>query len=166
MTRREIAGLLPPLLLPRVIAAQVRYVDGVFVHDGERPIELLAYAERGPGGQLRLIAASFDDVPTLSRIDRVLCSQPFWKPTGVWASTMAAFEVDRAERRQLRFGTRQLNVYAMDLRIPDVESLEGVARLTQRVRATAANPLLVFVTMMRTDRALREYVIQLATSDA
>ena len=164
MTRRELAGLLPLVLLPRAVAAQ-RYVDGVFVHDGERPIELLAYAERSPGGQLRLIAASFDDVPTLSRIDRVLCSEPFWKPTGVWASTMAAFEDDRAERRQLRFGTRQLNIYAMELKIPDVENVEGVARLAQRVRATAANPLLVFVTM-RTDRALREYLIQLATIDA
>jgi hypothetical protein len=165
MTRRELVGLLPPVLLPWVIAAQARYADGVFVHDCERPIELLAYAERGSAGQLRLIAASFDDVPTLSRIHRVLCSEPFWKPTGVWASTMAAFEDDRAERRQLRFGTRQLNIYAMELKIPDVESLEGVARLAQQVRAAAANPLLVFVTM-RSDRTLREYVIQLATRDA
>ena len=123
---------LPLVLVPRAVASQSRYVDGVFVHDGERPIELLAYAERGNSGQLRLIAASFDDVPTLSRIDRVLCSEPFWKPTGVWASTMAAFEDDCAERRQLRFGTRQLNIYAMELKIPDVENVEGVARLAQR----------------------------------
>jgi hypothetical protein len=127
MTRRELAGLLPLVLLPRAVAAQSRYVDGVFVHDGERPIELLAYAERGNSGQLRLIAASFDDVPTLSRIDRVLCSEPLWKPTGVWPSTMAAFEDDRAERRQLRFGARQLNIYAMELRIPDVENVEAVS---------------------------------------
>jgi hypothetical protein len=44
MTRRELAGLLPLVLLPRAVAAQSRYVNGVFVHNGERPIELLAYA--------------------------------------------------------------------------------------------------------------------------
>jgi hypothetical protein len=104
-------------------------------------------------------------VPTLSRIDRVLCSEPLWKPTGVWASTMAAFEDDRAERRQLRFGARQLNIYAMELRIPDVENVEAVMGLARRVRATTANPLLLFVTM-RADDTLREYLIQLATSDA
>jgi hypothetical protein len=163
MTRRELVGLLPLVLLPRAVAAQSRYVNGVFVHNGERPIELLAYAERGYSGQLRLIAASFDDVPTLSRIDRVLCSEPLWKLTGVWASTMAAFEDDRAERRQLRFGARQLNIYAMELRIPDVENVEAVTGLARRVRATTANPLLLFVTM-RADDTLREYLIQLATS--
>jgi hypothetical protein len=137
-------------------------VDGVFVHNGERPIELLAYAERGVGGQLRLAAASFDDVPTLARIDRVLCSQPLWQPVAVWASTMAAFEDDRAERRQLRFGVRQLNIYAIELRIPDVENAEGVTRLGRRVRATSANPLLVFVTMGAANRTLRDYPVQLS----
>jgi hypothetical protein len=84
-------------------------------------------------------------VPTLSRIDRVLCSEPLWKPTGVWASTMAAFEDDRAERRQLRFGARQLNIYAMELRIPDVESVEavtgwpGVSGQRRRIRCCSSS---------------------------
>ena len=161
MTRRELASVLALTMLRRV-AAQPRYVDGVFVHDGERPIELLAYAERAASGLLRLAAASFDDVPEVVRIYRVLCSQPTWKPAMVWASTMEIFKDERAERRQLRFGTRQLNVYAVELAVPDVESADRVAALARRVGATPDNPLLALVTM-RSDGLVRDYPIQLST---
>jgi hypothetical protein len=161
MTRRELAALLPVLTLgPRPASAQTRYVDGVFAHDGERPIELLAYASRAASGVMRLAAASFEDIPTLRVVRGVLCSQPHWKPTAVWVSTKAVFDNEGVERHQLKFGVRQLNIYAVDLSIPDLQHEDGVASVARRVRASEANPPMVFVTM-QSDGMTRDYMIQL-----
>ena len=114
---------------------------------------------------LRLATASFEDVPTLRVVKGVLCSEPQWKPTAVWASTMAVFENERnerVERRQLRFGTRQLNIYTIELTVPDLQREDAVSTLARRVRASEANPLVVFVTMP-SDGMTRDYVIQLTT---
>jgi hypothetical protein len=132
----------------------------VFVHAGQVPVELLAFAEISSTGQLRLAAATFEDVPAVNHVYRVLCSLPGWKPIRVWISTKAIFRNEYAERRQLRFGGRQLNVYASELRIAELEQPERAARLVRSVRGTADNPAYVFVTLSN-DNLAREYLVQL-----
>lgn len=141
-------------------AAQGRYIDGIFIHAGESPIELLTYADRVRSGQLRISAGSFEDVPVVSSISRVLCSLPNWAPAAVWLSTREIFRDELAERRTLTFAVRRLNVYALELRIADMESAESVSRLVRGVGATEDNPALLFVTMASSG-ITRHYVVQI-----
>jgi hypothetical protein len=160
MTRRELLMAMPFTMAAATVHAQ-RYIDGVFVHDGGDPIELLAYAVPLASGRMALGRASFDDVPDVKQVRGVLCSIPNWKPVRVWAGSKVVFDDDRATRRELRFQVRQLNIYAVELRVPDVEQPAGVSRLARLVRATADNPLFFFVTMT-SDRNVREYLVQLS----
>ncbi len=163
MTRRTLVAALISAALPRTAGGQPRYVDGVFVHPGTEPIELLAFADRLSTGQLRLSTGSFEDVPAVERVNRVLCSLPNWRPVLVWASTKDIFRNEYAERRQLAFAVRHINIYALELRIADIESLEGAARVVRDVGGTDGNPAFVFVTMETSGGGVRrEYVIQLA----
>ena len=142
------------------LTSQPRYIDGVFVHSGEAPFELLAFAEHSSTGQLRLASASFDDVPAVERVYRVLCSLPGWTPAAVWASTRAIFRNEYAERRQLSFAVRRISVYTVELRVADVETPEGAARLIRAIRGTADNPAYLFVTLHNSG-VTREYMIEL-----
>lgn len=141
-------------------AGQGRYIDGVFIHAGEGPIELLTFADRTSSGQLRISAGSFEDVPVVPSVWRVLCSLPNWAPTAVWLSTKAIFRDELAERRRLPFAVRRLNIYALELRIADMESAESVSRLVRGVKATEADPAFLFVTMASSG-ITRDYVVQL-----
>ena len=161
MTRRELLAAMPLSMATATVHAQ-RYIDGVFVHDGGDPIELLAYATPLASGRMELAQASFDDVPVLSQVRGVLCSIPNWKPVRVWAGSQAVFHDDRAARRELRFRVRQLNIYALDLRVPDVDQPAGVTRLASQVRAAPDNPLFLFVTMTSDRVVRREYMVQLS----
>ena len=161
MTRRELLAAMPLSMATATVHAQ-RYIDGVFVHDGGDPIELLAYATPLASGRMELAQASFDDVPVLTQVRGVLCSIPNWKPVRVWAGSKMVFRDDRATRRELRFQVRQLNIYALDLRVPDVDQPAGVARLFSQVRAAPDNPLFLFVTMTSDRVVRREYMVQLS----
>ena len=160
MTRRDLLTAIPLSVAAANGHAQ-RYIDGVFVYDGGAPIELLAYATPLSSGRMELAQASFDDVPVMNQVRGVLCSIPNWKPVRVWVASMTAFRNDRAERRQLRFQVRQINIYASELRVPDLESPAGIARLVKQVHASPENPLLMFVTMT-SQQVVREYVVQLS----
>lgn len=140
--------------------AQPRYVDGVFVHSGQAPIELLTFADRVSSGQLRLTAGSFEDVPVVDRVHRVLCSLPTWKPAGAWVSTRAIFTNEYVERRQLRYAVRQINVYAVELRVAEAEDPERAARLARAVGATDDNPAYLFVTMTN-GSVTRDYMVEI-----
>lgn len=157
MTRREFLAS-----LPIVSAVQPRYIDGVYVHSGQGPIELLAYAIWGAAGNLRLSEGSVDDIPAVDRVQAVLCSLPTWKPARTWMATRAIFRTDSAERRSLRFGVRQRSIYALELHIPDLDTPEKAAERTVAVGATAGDPAFLFVTM-QSEAMLREYPIALST---
>jgi hypothetical protein len=143
--------------------AQPRYIDGVFVHSGQAPIELLAFADGVTSGQLRLSTGSFEDVPAVDRVHRILCSLPLWKPALVWASTRAIFTNEYVERRQLRYAVRQVNIYAMELRVAEVETPELAARLARDLGATDDNPAYLFVRLTNGSVA-REYMVQLGST--
>ena len=157
MTRRELLAS-----LPIVAAVQPRYIDGVFVHSGRAPIELLSYATWAGSGVLRLTHGSFDDIPEVEQVQAVLCSLPTWKPARVWVATRGIFRTHSAERRTLRFGVRQRNIYALELHIPDLETPEKVAERITAIRATDDDPAFLFVTM-QSEAMIREYPVLLLT---
>ena len=144
-------------------AAQSRYIDGVFIHAGGEPIELLTFADRTSSGQLRLSSGSWEDVPIVESVRRVLCSLPNWKPSAVWLSTKRIFRDEYAERRVLPFAIRQLNIYAIELRVADMETSQSASRLVRSVGATDEDPAFLFVTMSSSG-ITRDYVVQLVAT--
>lgn len=125
--------------------AQPRYIDGVFVASPSGPVELIAYAEPSGTGILHLTNGSMDDVPTLRAGCRVLVSLPSWRPAGAIIATEAIFDDHRAERRDLRWSFRALNIYAADLEFRDLGDAKFVARRLKDVRASDDKPAYVFV---------------------
>jgi hypothetical protein len=115
-------------------------------------------------GQLRLSAGSFEDVPAVDRVHRILCSLPLWKPTLVWAATRGIFTNEYVERRQLRYAVRQVNIYAIELRVAEVEAPERAARLARDLGATDDNPAYLFVTMTN-GSVTREYMVELRSTE-
>ncbi len=128
-----------------VLQAQRRYIDGVFVASPSGPVELITYAEPSSTGLLHLTNGSMDDVPTLGPGCRILVSLPSWRPAGVIIATEAIFKDDRAERRDLRWSVRSLNIYAAELEFRDLGDTKFVTRRLKDVRASEAMPAYVFL---------------------
>jgi hypothetical protein len=129
------------------IAAQTAYQPGVFVGTLHGPIELTAYAEVVTNGQLRMAKGSFENVPTLADVQRVLCNLPNWEPGAIFVATQEIFRNERAERREVRFALRRLNISALELRIEDIERQDRLAALVRSVGASASSPAYVFIVM-------------------
>lgn len=127
------------------VATQTGYVHGVFVGTPAGPIELIAWAELTSSGQLRMASATLEDVPTIADAQRVLCNLPNWKPGLIFVATEAFFKDERAERRQLPFSTRRLDVSAVELRIAELERADRRAKLLRDIGATENSPGYLFV---------------------
>jgi len=123
------------------------YSHGVFVGTPHGPIELTAYAEVVTNGQLRMAKGSRENIPTLSDIQRVLCNLPNWEPGAIMIANQAIFLDEKAERRDLRFAVRRLNISALELRVEDLERKDRLAQLIQGVGASETSPAFVFVVM-------------------
>lgn len=141
-------------------AAQSGYVNGVFVNTARGPIELIAYADRIGNGQLRMSFGTFEDVPAIASPSRLLCNLPNWKPVLVWLSTRRIFKDEYAERRNVPFAVRQLNIAALELRVADMEDPARVQKLLGDVRVSESNPAYLFVTL-NNGSISREYMIEL-----
>ena len=128
-------------------ARQGGYVHGVFVGTPHGPIELTAYAEVVTNGQLRMAKGSFENVPTLSEIQRILCNVPNWQPGGIFVATQDIFRDHRAERRELQFAVRRLNISAIEVRVEDIERSDRLAGLIRSVGGSEQSPAFVFVVM-------------------
>lgn len=125
--------------------AQRRYIDGVFVALPSGPVELIAYAEPDGTGRLRLTYGAMDDVPPLGAGCRVLISLPGWRTSGAIIASEAIFENPFAERRDLRWSIRPLNIYAGDVEFKDLRKADFVARMLKSVKASDDAPGYVFV---------------------
>jgi len=158
--RTWIASLLAVAGLSAVALAQSGYVNGVFVHTGRGPVELIAYADRTGIGQLRMSFGTFEDVPAIEAPSRLLCSLPHWKPALVWVSTRRIFKDEFAERRTVPFAVRPLNVAALEVRVADFEDPARIARLIKSVGASEANPAYLFITLDN-GGVTRDYMIEL-----
>ena len=124
------------------------YSHGIFVGTPHGPIELTAYAEVGTNGQLRMAKGARQNVPTLSDIQRLLCNLPNWQPGAVMIANEDIFMNEKAERRELRFAVRRLNISALELKVEDLERSERLAQLMQGVGASERSPAYVFVVMV------------------
>jgi len=135
-------------LAPHTPVASQGYSHGVFVGTQHGPIELTAYAEVVTNGQLRMAKGSRENIPTLSDIQRVLCNLPNWEPGAIMIANQAIFLDEKAERRDLRFAVRRLNISALELRVEDLERKDRLAQLLQGVAASEQSPAFVFVVMV------------------
>ncbi len=127
--------------------AQGSYQPGVFVGTEHGPIELTAYAEVATNGQLRMAKGSLENVPTVSDIQRILCNIPNWNPGAIMIANQQIFRDERAERREIPFAIRRLNVSALELRVENLERKDRLVELVRGVRASEESPALVFVVM-------------------
>jgi hypothetical protein len=149
-----LAGIVPD-------AQVVRYIDGIFVAPREgAPVELIAYAEQTSAGRLRMTEGTLDDVPVIHEAVSVLTSLPHWTPVGAFVTTTALFKDERAERRALPFAVVKLNVYALSLRIADLERRDRIDGLLRAVRASYETPGYAFI-VMANDGYIRHYPLRL-----
>ena len=159
------AGLLVALVAVaglRGDAQVVRYIDGVFIalRSGS-PIELIAYAEARSTGVLAMQRGSLEDAPVVHELVSVLTSIPNWRPRSVTIATPDIFRDERAERRGVVFAVQKLNVYALGLRISDLERRDKIDSLLKSVRASYDNPGYAFIGMESEGINTRYYPMRL-----
>jgi hypothetical protein len=163
---RRAACLVAPAIIAGVVvvAAEgqvVRYIDGLFVAPrGGAPIELIAYAEELSIGTLRMQYGTLEDAPLVHEVVSVLATIPNWRPRSVIIASAAVFRDHRAERRSIVFAVNKLNVYALGLRISDLEERSKVESLLRAVRASYDNPGYAFIGM-ESDGYVRYYPMRL-----
>ena len=143
-TSFAVAWVLAPTAL---VARQSGYQPGVFVGTLHGPIELTAYAEVATNGQLRMAKGDLGNIPALSDVQLILCNLPSWQPGAIFVSTQEIFRDERAERREVRFALRRLNISALELRVEDIERQDRLAELVRSVRASDTSPAYVFIVM-------------------
>jgi hypothetical protein len=139
---------------------QSGYTPGIFVGTPRGPVELIAYADRINNGQLRMSYGTFEDVPAIESLQRLLCNLPSWKPVLVWLSTRRIFRDEYAERRELRYAVRPLNLIALEVRVAAIEDPAGLRQLVTSVGASGDDPAYLFVTMTN-GSVTREYIVEL-----
>jgi hypothetical protein len=103
---------------------------------------------------------TLEDAPLVHEIVSVLASMPNWRPQSVTVSTAEVFRDERAERRGLVFAVNKLNVYALGLRIADLEQRKRIDSLLKSVRASYDNPGYAFIGM-ESDGYVRYYPMRL-----
>ena len=135
--------------LVQLASAQQRgYLPGVFVATEHGPVELTAWAEVTRTGQLRMAKASLENVPTLADVRAVLCNLPNWRPGSVMIASEAIFRDERAERREIKFAVRLLNISAFEMRVEDVEQEDRLAPLIRAVGGSEDVRTYVFIVMV------------------
>lgn len=153
------------VLIAHVLGTQtVRYIDGIFVapKGGTAPVELIAYAEALSTGILRMQHGSLEDAPLVHEISGAFVSVPNWKPAGAFIGTTELFHNDRAERRRLSVAVQPRNVYAVALRIADLESREKIESLLKAVRASAETPGYAFI-VVASETHVKYYPLRLTS---
>ena len=123
------------------------YQHGVFVATEHGPIELTAWAEVARNGQLRMAKGSFENVPTISDVKGVLCNLPSWRPGSVFIASELIFRDERAERREIKFAMRLLNISALEMRVEDVEQKNRLDALIRAVGGSQDVKTYVFIVM-------------------
>ena len=163
------AGLLGALVAAAGVSGDaqvVKYIDGVFIAPkGGAPIELIAYAEARSTGVLAMQRGTLEDAPVVHELVSVLSSVPNWRPRSVTIATPQIFRDERAERRSLVFAVQKLNVYALGLRISDLEQRAKIDRLLKAVGASYDNPGYAFIGMESEGINTRYYPMRLTPSE-
>lgn len=137
---------------------------GVFVETEDGPQEAGVYADRSPGGRMRLAVGTLDEVQHVSGVIRILCNLPLLRVQSVWLSTARVFQDGRADRRQLTVRMRRLSFNTTVIQVAASEDPAAFRALLAGVGASADNPALVFVSL-RSGGTLRDYVIGVRLDD-
>jgi len=141
----------------------VKYIDGVFVTPREGPpIALTAYAEANPRGILQMLKGSLEDAPYVDVVTSVVVSLPNWRPVAAVITTKAAFRDELVEKRQLPISARQLNIYALRVRIPELERRDRIDALLKSLRASYDNPGYAFVVIQSEGRAAQWFAFRMS----
>jgi hypothetical protein len=153
-------------LLAPVSGEQRQTTRGLFVGTLSNRVELTTYAEPTHGRRLQVTKGSLRDVPTISPSPalRIFCNMPNWQPAAVVVGTAAVLKEDNAETRTLPFASRMVNVFALELRVADLEQPAKAAQLLASVRASGDNPGYVFVVMF-SGGLMRYYPVRFALED-
>lgn len=151
------------LLTPAARGEQRQTTRGLFIGTLASRVELTVYAEPTHGRRLQVTKGSLRDVPTItpSVALRIFSNMPNWQPAAVVVGTAAVLREDNAETRTLPFASRMVNVFALELRVADLEQPAKVAELLESVRASGDNPGYVFVVMFSSG-LMRYYPVRLA----
>lgn len=151
------------LLLTPPARGEQQTIRGLFIGTLASRMELTVYAEPTHGRRLQMTKGSLRDVPTItpSAALRIFCNMPNWQPAAVVVGTAAVLREDNAETRTLPFASRMVNVFALELRVADLEQPGRVAELLESVRASGDNPGYVFVVMFSSG-LMRYYPVRLA----
>jgi hypothetical protein len=135
------------LLFPRETRAQ-QFIEGVWLGtESGAVIELIAWAEPGRFGTLRMANGSLEDAPVIPRTYRILSSLPAWQPAGVIMATTDVFakEFDRVDKVDLPFSATKLSISAVEIGIPALEKWENVVRMRRNLKASGDRPLYAFL---------------------
>jgi hypothetical protein len=124
------------------------YTTGMFIATVNGHVELTAYAEVARNGQLRMAKGSLENVPTINDVRGILCNLPSWRPGAVLIASDLIFRDERAERREIKFAVRLLNISALEMRVEDVERKERLASLIRAVGGSEEVATYVFVVMV------------------
>ena len=68
-----------------------------------------------------------------------------WQPGAIFVATQEIFKDESAERREVQFAVRRLNVSALEGR--DIEQRDRLAELIRSVGASEKSPAYVFIVM-------------------
>lgn len=131
---------------------------GVFVETEDGPQEAGVYADRLPGGRMRLAVGTLDELQHVSGVIRILCNLPLLRVQSVWLSTARVLQDGRADRRQLTVRMRRLSFNTTVIQVAASEDPAAFRALLDGVGASDDNPALVFVSL-RSGGTLRDYVI-------
>ena len=135
------------VLVLQTPSAGQRYQAGVFVASEHGPIELSAWAEVGRNGVLQMAKGSLSNVPTVNNVRGVLCNLPNWRPGAVFIASDLIFRDERAERREIKFAMRLLNISAIEMHVEDVEQKDRLDDLIRAVGGTEDVRTYVFIVM-------------------
>jgi hypothetical protein len=146
-----------------VRAQSVRLIDGVFVTPRKGPpIALTAYAEANPRGILQMQKGTLEDAPYVDEVASVLVSLPNWRPVAAVITTKAAFRDELIEKRQLPISARQLNIYALRVRIHELERRDRIDALLKSLHASYDNPGYAFVVIKSEGRAAQWFALRMS----
>ena len=160
-----IAGTLA-LTADGLASAQARYIKGVFVASPDGSIvELIAYAEARGNGSLEMSSGFLEDAPALHEVHSVLCSEPLWRPIGMFVASSTVFRNERADLRQLSITLRQRNVYTFEVRASDPEHRDTIERIVKSLNASVDSPAYAFVVVSMRGVAARYYPIRLTPAE-
>ena len=145
-------------LMPALNAEQ-KFIEGIFMEteDGT-PVEMIAWAESRRSGVLTMERGSLEDAPIVPRTYRFLMNLGMWRAVNVMVARREVFAkpLDHVETREFPVTRYRVGVDRYEHTVPELENWNNVLRLRKNLKATADDPLIMFL-VVSNGNALRLY---------